>query len=712
MDELAESLANSFAVSSDPNTTDAPHPRFSQYKQKSTGSDQEGRRKAILDDQKSRRFNYANHMRRLVDDRWEDTDELSDGDGEEDMEVTEKAKAFRRPGRYYQNQLMLSEWLVELPADFAEEYLMVLCPWGKRCLVISSKGYTNAYGRNGYRVNTFPSNLPGGSKKQKGNFYRDNAILDCIYHEVEKTFYVLDIMSWKDHPVYDSETDFRVFWLLSKVQEVPELAEPSKANPFKFKPLTYHPCTKESIEAAFQDTDQQIDGCLFYHKRAHYVFGRSPLVMWLKPYMLPEILRVTIPDKWIEQKPANYSTYQAHIEHIQEVREKRKEEWDKREKNKEQRKVDRKQRQKQAQVKAQQYKMDLMVSKWYLEKPDDFEEDYIAIVCPVGKRCCVMAIDGETKWFSKKAFKLPGYFLSHLPGGNLTESQEPTVTMLDCIFHEEMMTYFILDGMFWNNRDLKVMTYEDRMKLLKKEILKNSDIRYIGDLNHFKFVVLKRYECTKDGIEEALKHTTFEIDGFLFYKKSIPYTSGVTGEILWTKPFILPDIFEGLALSQKLIDAKPEGYTTFEKFVEDVQEGRDPIKAPKKKKKVKSGPFLPQRPLNLPAPPKQEEPKQGQKGKGRGRKVKQYSYYGPGTERVYGRGRATGQNYYGDGRDVYYPPNSRYLYGQGSAVGYGSTGRKLSGKKQQQMFAMGDMEAALPYLDYDPRTGRPLYRNN
>ena len=52
MDELAESLANSFAVSSDPNTTDAPHPRFSQYKQKSTGSDQEGRRKAILDDQK------------------------------------------------------------------------------------------------------------------------------------------------------------------------------------------------------------------------------------------------------------------------------------------------------------------------------------------------------------------------------------------------------------------------------------------------------------------------------------------------------------------------------------------------------------------------------------------------------------------------------------------------------------------------------------
>jgi len=35
--------------------------------------------------------------------------------------------------------------------------------------------------------------------------FADNAILDCIYHEVEKTFYVLDIMNWKNHPVYDSD---------------------------------------------------------------------------------------------------------------------------------------------------------------------------------------------------------------------------------------------------------------------------------------------------------------------------------------------------------------------------------------------------------------------------------------------------------------------------------------------------------------------------
>jgi len=35
--------------------------------------------------------------------------------------------------------------------------------------------------------------------------FSDNVILDCIFHEVEKTFYVLDIMSWNGHPTYDSD---------------------------------------------------------------------------------------------------------------------------------------------------------------------------------------------------------------------------------------------------------------------------------------------------------------------------------------------------------------------------------------------------------------------------------------------------------------------------------------------------------------------------
>ena len=34
---------------------------------------------------------------------------------------------------------MYSEWLVEVPEDFAQEWLTVICPVGKRCLVVASR---------------------------------------------------------------------------------------------------------------------------------------------------------------------------------------------------------------------------------------------------------------------------------------------------------------------------------------------------------------------------------------------------------------------------------------------------------------------------------------------------------------------------------------------------------------------------------------------
>lgn len=33
---------------------------------------------------------------------------------------------------------MLSEWLEEIPFDFEKKWIMVVCPVGKRCLIIAS----------------------------------------------------------------------------------------------------------------------------------------------------------------------------------------------------------------------------------------------------------------------------------------------------------------------------------------------------------------------------------------------------------------------------------------------------------------------------------------------------------------------------------------------------------------------------------------------
>jgi len=48
-----------------------------------------------------------------------------------------------------------------------------------------------------------------------------------------------------------------------------------------------------------------LDGLLFYHQNSHYIPGTSPLVLWLKPSMLPEILNVSVPEVYIQTNPEN-----------------------------------------------------------------------------------------------------------------------------------------------------------------------------------------------------------------------------------------------------------------------------------------------------------------------------------------------------------------------------------------------------------------------
>jgi len=60
----------------------------------------------------------------------------------------------------------------------------------------------------------------------------------------------------------------------------------------------------------------QLDGLLFYHKRTHYTFGPSPLVVWLKAYMLPEILSISVPAELLALAPSTYSGFSAHAETV------------------------------------------------------------------------------------------------------------------------------------------------------------------------------------------------------------------------------------------------------------------------------------------------------------------------------------------------------------------------------------------------------------
>lgn len=60
-----------------------------------------------------------------------------------------------------------------------------------------------------------------------------------------------------------------------------------------------------------------LDGLMFFHKEGHYMNGKTPLVTWLKPYMLPEVLGMSVPERFCA-KPDNYIDFEHHILSVKE----------------------------------------------------------------------------------------------------------------------------------------------------------------------------------------------------------------------------------------------------------------------------------------------------------------------------------------------------------------------------------------------------------
>ncbi|XP_065836814.1 snurportin-1-like isoform X2 [Oscarella lobularis] len=279
-EQLEDLLASSLAVS------DASS-RLSQYKFKGK-SNQEKRRRECLERQKRGRMDYTSVARNLAE-----------VEPDQDVEMTTKQKS---RGRYYKDHLMLSEWLTEIPDDFYTHWLFIICPVGKRALVISSKGLTAAYTRTGYCLRRFPSALPGGSKRS-GFTAQDYCILDCIFHEATRTFYVLDIMCWRGHVVYDSEAEFRLYWAKTKISEVESLSRLRPSNPFRFLCVPYAECTKENLAVQFkEEVPYEVDGVLFYHKEGHYCPEVTPLVTWIQPQGMKETLGVDATDAFLQSR--------------------------------------------------------------------------------------------------------------------------------------------------------------------------------------------------------------------------------------------------------------------------------------------------------------------------------------------------------------------------------------------------------------------------
>lgn len=169
------------------------------------------------------------------------------------------------------------------------EYVKVICAMKYKSFVIAFNFRSNVWDHKRERVTFFTIACSISVNSPLYVFSADYTILDCIYSEMDRTYYILDVMCWRGHPVYDcpvrlpsnppaiqeclsnclssksgpqmyiffmsrcpsqgftflkkkkqfsclqllshQQTEFRFYWLQSKVQETDGLSEIAKRNP-------------------------------------------------------------------------------------------------------------------------------------------------------------------------------------------------------------------------------------------------------------------------------------------------------------------------------------------------------------------------------------------------------------------------------------------------------------------------------------------------
>ncbi|XP_073260888.1 uncharacterized protein [Populus alba] len=200
----------------------------------------------------------------------------------QDLDVRHAAKLKGAEARkWFAKQLMLHEWMIDVPDRLSDDWYVFARPAGKRCFVVSTNGTTVSRQRNGSILHRFPSALPNGAKKRDGSGPNQSyCILDCIFHELDQTYYVIDMVCWRGYSLYDCAAEFRFFWLNSKLGETGACDPPSFYHKYKFSTVPVYNCDQNGLFSAYSGAVPYVkDGLLFYNKHAHYQTGNTPLAL-------------------------------------------------------------------------------------------------------------------------------------------------------------------------------------------------------------------------------------------------------------------------------------------------------------------------------------------------------------------------------------------------------------------------------------------------
>lgn len=240
----------------------------------------------------------ARRAKLLEEQKRKREEQFNSGRPEDELKYKSKHKHYR-VNLDFKDSLMMSEWMLEAPEDL-DSFVLIPCPKGVRCTLSVDSSSVTAYYRNGKE---FKSNI-------KSNLPKDT-VLDCFYVKKSSTFYVIDILQYKSRDFINCDYAMRSYWLRSKFDE--EEFKIFSPDEIKLKLIDSYDCADHlRVTQCYQtcpifNDETELDGYLYYHKEGSYTFGECPLVLWLFPFMVEEMIpgHQVHPD--YNEKPENYT---------------------------------------------------------------------------------------------------------------------------------------------------------------------------------------------------------------------------------------------------------------------------------------------------------------------------------------------------------------------------------------------------------------------
>lgn len=197
-----------------------------------------------------------------------------------------------------------------------------------------------------------------------------------------------------------------------------------------------------------------------------------------------------------------------------------------------------------SQIEDRKFRNKAMLSEWLVDRPMDFESEWVLKATPVGRRCLVFARKGETVAYSRTGQFIKA-FQSALPGGchvHISHCRRQ-FAIVDCIYVQHTNTFYLMDALAWNEHKLYESEASFRFFWLQSRYNENQErFRTISSKNESRFYCLNTYSASDQDILTALnndpiiKEHNLQLDGLLFFHIRGPYVPGANPLVLWIKP--------------------------------------------------------------------------------------------------------------------------------------------------------------------------------